>query len=336
MTLLTIAAVGRAPGRTNDFPPDEIWAMPFDKRPQTEVLAADDDTLGQVLTRGLAALGYASRGLIAFLPSSIGFWRPEDEVGRLGGTTYVLAVVQHDGSAVWRMYSEVTVHELMTSARAGAVNGDPTRIYAVMIPPIGNGLLPAWPDLIHMLTIAKTALEVLALPGAVVATHAAISRWRRQSAGAVKAIETRSPTWADRGLDPYFFDRWLDDQPWQVDDLAVLLGCTTAEAEAVLWSFGFAAASSGLWRRDDDEEATMLSRLTTDLIGTTTVGATDAQIDAEVTRRFRHLATTGKAPAVHWDEVEWGPRSLPGDSAHQARSHDSFLDKLRQLGKSRN
>jgi Homeodomain-like domain len=47
--------------------------------------------------------------------------------------------------------------------------------------------------------------------------------------------------------------------PWHGDDLADRLDCSRSEAEAILWAYGYAPDSQGLWRRGGDEPADFLA-----------------------------------------------------------------------------
>jgi hypothetical protein len=333
---ITIALVAGPVEVFADFPPDEVWTTAYADRPKVDLDLDPSTTLGQAITSGLEALHYVRNGRIPFLPSSVAFRRPDDEKTGVGGTTYLLAVPTADGTAVWKSWVEVTLAELMASGDAGAVSGDPTQIYAVMVPPIGNGILPSWADLLQMLEVLRTTLGVFALPGAVAATVQLLRRWRSQAEVVTHALDAHAQSWGDRGVDPFSFDRWLDDKPWLPDELAALLGCSPSEAKAVLWAFGFGEAPSGLWRRELDEESTTLSRIKHDLIGTTSHHASEAELAIEFRRRLEHLITTGEASSrVDWDELAWMPRSLPGDSAHQARSRRSFAEMLRPSARAR-
>ena len=331
MTHLTVARIGNATVGGGSFPRDEEWRKPWCTRPQVLVDAGDQTRLGHVIDRALSELGAKSPG-IHHMPYAIAFWRPEDDEERVGSSSMVLPVLRADGSADWLNWPEVTVVQLLEGHERGLIHGDPRRPYAFVLPQVGNGVLPTWHEFVGMLDVLRAVAEVLALPGGVAA-----SWWllRGRPEKAIDAVAAHAVDWADRGLDPYALDVYLDDHPWHPADLAAALACSEDAACAVLWALGFAQAPSGVWRRAIDHESTAMSGIRRLLISTAAPDASNPQLADELERRLRHLLDTGRPAAeVDWDELPWLQPALPGNSATQARTSTGFLKRLRQLAKS--
>lgn len=329
MMRMTVARVGNTYTGDSHYPADAEWSSPWDCRPRADIDAEENTTLRAVITEALLTLSGAEAQ--DYVPYSVAFWRPEDELDQIGGSSFVLPVRRDDGSAEWRPWSEVKVAELFDAHQHGLIPGDPRRAYAFVLPQVGNGTLPTWGELLHMLEVLRTVAEILALPGGVAATWALLRGLPDQ---AVDAVSTHASDWGERGLDPYALDQYLDDHPWHPADLAAALACSEDSACAVLWALGFARARSGVWRREVDAESTTMSRIRRLLISTAAPDADDPRLGEELQRRLQHLLDTSEAPAERdWDQLPWLRPALPGNSASQARTRAGFLGRLRQLGK---
>lgn len=324
---VTVARVGVARGSNADFPSDAEWRRPWDQRETATCSVDEETTYGEILSRAIAQFGGQRYGQ----PYAIAFYLPEHDTGGVRLATYSLPVLRADGSADWRPWADVTIGQALFARERGLLPGDPLRPYGFVLPKIGNGTLPGWPDLLHMLELLRHVAELLALPGGVAATYALL---RNRPSEAVRAIQSHADGWEQRGLDPYLLDEYLDEHPWHSADLAAGLACSVDEAEAVLWALGFARAPSGLWRRGETPEALTLSRIRRLLISTASGFASDPQLADELRRRLECLVKTGRAPEEgDWDELDWLKPMLPGDSALQMRSRPRFARMLRRLGK---
>jgi hypothetical protein len=331
MTQIVVALVGNKKVPSGIFPPDSEWSKPWGQRRRVEVEASPTTTYGEIIE---AALEDLCKGAAAgYRPYAISFWQPSDDDGAgLGRSSYVLAVIRQDGSADWKPWHEVSLQEAEEARARGLLAGDHQRPYAFVLPQIGNGTLPIWADLSHMLDILREVAELLQLPGGVAATYWLL---RGRPKDAHEAIARHGTDWQDRGLDPYLLDEWLDNHTWDAKQIAAALACTEPEAAAILWALGFAEGEDGRWRRAVDPESETMSGVRRLLISTASPLANDPQLAEELQRRLKHLLDTGEPPPERdWDRLPWLKPKMPGTEATQSRSRRTFEKMLRRLGKS--
>jgi hypothetical protein len=330
MTQLTVARIGNAVVGGDSFPADDEWRKPWQARPRVVVDVDDATLLGDVIAQALSEPDITTAGM-HYVPYAIAFWRPEDDAAGVGSRSMLLPVLLDDGSADWRNWTEVKVSQLLAAHERGLIQGDPRRPYAFVLPQVGNGVLPTWHELIAMLDVLRTVVEILALPGGVAASWALL-RGRPQEAAEV--VNLHAIDWADRGLDPYGLDVYLDEHPWHPADLAAALACSEDSACALLWVLGFAKAPSGVWRREITPESIAMSRIRRLLISTAAPDAANPELAHELEQRLQHLIDTGlPADERDWDDLPWLQPALPGNSASQARTRRGFARILRRLGK---
>jgi hypothetical protein len=156
------------------------------------VEATPTTTYGEIIETALEDL--CKGAAASYRPYAISFWQPSDDDGSgLGRSSYVLAVVRPDGSADWKPWHEVTVEEAERARALGLLAGDHTRPYAFVLPQIGNGTLPIWADLAHMLEILQQVAELLTIPGGLAATYWLI-RGRPK-----EAVARHGGDWQERG-----------------------------------------------------------------------------------------------------------------------------------------
>jgi hypothetical protein len=331
MKTIVVALVGNRKAPSGTFPPDSEWSKPWEQRRRVEIEAFPTTTYGEIIEIALADL---CKGAAAgYRPYAISFWQPSDDNGSgLGRSTYVLAVVRSDGSADWKPWHEVTMEEAEQARTRGLLAGDHERPYAFVLPQVGNGTLPAWADLAHMLEIVRQVTELLTIPGGLAATYWLI---RGRPKEAQEAVARHGADWQERGLDPYLLDGWLGSHSWDAKQIAAALACTDHEAAAVLWALGFAEGEDGLWRCSVDPESETMSGVRRLLISTASRFANDPQLAEELQRRLKHLLDTGEAPPERdWDRLPWLQPKMPGTEATQSRSRGAFEKMLRRLGKS--
>lgn len=329
MVRLTVARVGNGAVGGDPYPPDEEWIRPWADRPRTELVVGESELLGPVIARALPHLGVELPW--AYSPYGIAFWSPEHDEGDGIGSSYALPVLRADGSADWRPWATVFVRELEASAGAGLIPGDHRRLYAFVLPQVGNGELPTWPELIHMLGVLKEVALLLEIPGGLAATYWLL---KGRPDRAERAVQRKSTDWESRGLDPYTLDHYLDRHSWHPAVLAQALGCDEQETEAVLWALGFARSEGGLWRRAADSESETMDRIHWLLLTTPGAASHVPQLKVELKRRLQHLIDTGQAhPARDWDELPWLEPVMPGNAAGRARRRRDFYRFLRVLRK---
>jgi hypothetical protein len=106
-------------------------------------------------------------------------------------------------------------------------------------------------------------------------------------------LQERYLEWDRRGARPENFEEFLGLGPWHAPDLAKRLNCSTEEAEAILWVYGYAKGPTGVWLRDEDDAARLLHLIADDLRLTQALNPTE-NYEAEVKRRIEGLIESGK------------------------------------------
>jgi hypothetical protein len=318
------------------LPPEEL-ARPYAERSTVMVEVSDDEKLGSFLTEAARQLGVSSDREYPYEPSHVGFYRPEDATTTPPVFAAVLPVLDGNGQARWTWrIREVTYGQVLESAEAGAIYGDPRRMHFALVPQVGNGVMPDWPAVVHVFQLLKQVLEAMAIPGGIAASYALIrDRLRKKSENALEVLGEHSFAWRERGADPHTLDIWLDERPWDPRTLGNLLGCSDAEAEAVLWAFGFGRGGDGQWHRAEDEDAKLTDGNRLFILDTGLSLASDSQLREELNRRAAVLAETGKAPDPPDPyEMEWIQEWLedlgnPRFRARFGRFVGRWLDGLR-------
>ena len=252
MVNVVVALVGNEHVFDAEFDPDATYLEPYEMRRKVELEVSETETLTEVLRRA------AERFAVPFSVTSVAFYRGDPQETEIRSTWFVV-VPNAEGRATWRNFKEVLYGDLMRAAEAGVVDGDPLRPYLIIAPQVGNGVLIDWQTYVETFKVFREICEVLGVPGALYATRDVARRLMHRSREAEQVLEQHSGRWHSAGADPHTFNEWLNDKAWHSADLGDLLGCTQSEAEAVLWSFGFAPAPSGVWRRGENEEAKMLA-----------------------------------------------------------------------------
>jgi hypothetical protein len=280
---LTVTVVGTAAGqgifRYWDDGPD--WHAPWEKLPKVEVKARPTDSLGSILEQAAEMLGVsltpgaerAHRGTqgggSATTPAKAvletltyaGFRRGDDDLpgdGREGVIRRdsrarkhtVLVVRDSEGRAVWRRPPfTATVGELVDAAEVGLLDGDPLCPYLILVIPQGLvGPLGDWAQLRQELEAIWILSGIAAQIAGALSFIGFVRRFvERHSGRAAKAVERNSAGWAERGASPADLDELLTSKPRTTAEVAALLGCAEAEAEAILWAFGLVLGGDGIW-----------------------------------------------------------------------------------------
>jgi hypothetical protein len=156
--------------------------------------------------------------------------------------TRTLVVRDDSGAAVWRKPGlEATYDELLDAAEAGLIDGDRLQPYLIPSIPQGDlGALGEWKHFVDALKVIWDATNGLAAVGGAwgfieLIRRAAIRRSRR----AIDTIEHHAAAWNERGAAPADLFRLLIAKPRTTAEIAALVACSEAEAEAILWAFGF-------------------------------------------------------------------------------------------------
>ena len=275
MTLdVTVALIADpvAPFRTM-VSEDEL-TRPYSERRKARLEAAEEESFASVLERAAAVMGitppagHYAPGFSAF-HNRVAFYKPEDEeaapirsFGRL--FWYELILVGSDGRAIFGVSDKraVTYGDLICAADAGTIEGDPLRPYLIVEPGWGDAPPPDWPTVLEALRVLREVLEVVATTGGVLAFGKLVLDAVRDRAGRGGAAIEAHREWAQRGTRPYQFAGLIGMKDWTPAELATLLGCTEDEAEAILWTLGFAFDDDAQrWTASGDEAAKLIAKI---------------------------------------------------------------------------
>lgn len=309
-----MALIGDPKNMRSDILPREELMRPYAERAFVTLEAEEDESVHQIVVRAAEELGLDGW---AADPRWLGFYRPEDKVAVPPEFALQIPIVDDAANARWvPPPHKVPYRHLVRAANEGFLYGDPARLHIALVPPVGDGVLPDWPTIVHALEVLKTVGEILVIPGGVVGTWQAFKgRLTGKSGNAAEAIAAHSPRWSEMGADPYAFEEWLSGGAWEPKQISTHLACSDGEAEAILWAFGFAVGEDGKWRRGASEEAQLLADNMRMMIRMSISRADDDQLAEELRDRANELITTGKAPAIDWQELNWlKPTSPPEDN----------------------
>jgi hypothetical protein len=207
----------------------------------------------------------------------VDFWRPGDDdvvdasvdPPTLGRHTrrLAIAVIVRDssGRAVWRKPGlDASLAELVDAATVGLIDGDPLRPYLHPSIPQGDiGAFSEWLTFANALKVIGGAYLVVSVASAVEGTVALVQRVRKrgtQVVDASQAIEANVAIWTERGAAPADLLHMLARRARTTDEIAALLGCSSREAEALLWGLGFHHLSAErVWVYAGDPVAKLLA-----------------------------------------------------------------------------
>jgi hypothetical protein len=315
-TLDVVVALIGVPEGEGDLLPEGERLRPYAQRRTVHLEVDSSDDYNQVLQAAATAMGVRLSGNLH------AFYQPRDERPHDEWQWSVaIPLVDEEGRARWAFPFETPIPyvELLRSAEAGALPGDPLRPYVVLVPAIGDGILPAWHDVLQVFDVLLKVLGgFAALEGAAQAKERAqrlLSRGQR----ARKTIDRLSVGWDARGADPWVFSQWLDDRPWLPEDIAPLLDCSPEQAEAVLWAFGFAKTDLGLWRRCADTEAELLWRYEQTIINTAVHAGSTAQIEETVRDIIGDYLESGEVPNMDMSRTTWLSGFVGASEPRQSR-----------------
>jgi hypothetical protein len=138
------------------------------------------------------------------------------------------------------------------------------------------------------------------LGGAYAAAHPIFVRLRDRIRRGRESAHDHAADWQARGGDPAALAAFLAQRASSTQELSGLLGCSDAQAEAILWSFGFGQGEDGRWRAEADDDAKLL-RATWELI---VYGFSQTELEPRLRRVFELYADTGRPPRVEWPDAE--------------------------------
>lgn len=292
---------------------EDEWRRPWIQRRTTQVTADTSDTLAVVLERAAEQLDvqppadhhtkrYSGRS------ARIAFWRPEhDERGITADRSamHELNVIDHEGRLRFGVYDlrTITVEQVLRSAQAGVIDGDPLRPYLVV--EVGYGDAPPidWPTFKAALDVAYDVVQVVAsVGGAAAVLKLSLDSLKRRIKRGQESLDLNWTEWSQRSQRPDQFASLLRLRPWTREQLAALLGCREQDADGILWAFGFEADEDGRWRPSPDPAA-----VATGVIYTQANYAAHRHYDEwETTFRARltEYFTSGEDPGYHNDDFD--------------------------------
>jgi hypothetical protein len=305
MARFHVALIGDPTRPSLDRLPEEELYRPYFQRESIKIEAEEAEHLRDLLARAAAEFGLKDGWHSQ--PQYLGFFRPEDELGEPPKFSFAVPAIDADGVSRWRPPPhDFPIAELIRARDEGFLYGDPHRLHIAMVPAVGDGVLPDWQTLAHILEVMKTAAELLALPGGAASTWALFRRkTKMQAAEAARTIEENSASWQERGGDPYVFEQWLREGAWRPEQIAKHLGCSEREAQAILWAYGFEEGGDGSWRVGQSQEARLQQGNLRLIISSSISRATDDELHQVFTRRAEAMITSGQAPVIDWEGLDW-------------------------------
>lgn len=281
-----------------------IYDLPgIDGRPYSPVTvrAAESDTLAEVLDRAAIRSGLSelNGNLVSDSLVWIRFRESEDDRFAYNRLLWAqqLTIVDGDGKVrLARKLSQVLVRDLLRTAEADLIDGDPLQPYLIATIPQG-GLEPwglDWSDLIGGLTLFWAVLGAMdTLDGAASLVTRLRGRLRRAPT-VLAEKQLRS------GGTPELLSDVLHHRPILPAQAAEWLDCTVEDVEALLLALGLDDRGDGLWAPETSDEARLMSEVVLELRDARTRYESRDQLPD----RLQHLIETGERLPVT-DPWEW-------------------------------
>lgn len=220
------------------------------------MVATGDTTLGAVIDEAAACFGVFSQNqyTVGEQVNCVAFFRNEDATGMEGDYSrwsYVIRTVATDGRLSWPVrWSQIGLTELVASAEAGHIDGDPLRPYFWPVIPQG--------DLVDIVSALWTfwMLWEHALSGreTIGLARTLLRRVRRAKA----AAEQDSSSWERALARPQDYFAYLDESPRTTTEASRKLGLSPERTEGALWGMGYALGADGKWRPAADPASAAL------------------------------------------------------------------------------
>jgi hypothetical protein len=171
-----------------------------------------------------------------------------------------IVTVEASGLARWDVHPlDARIEDLVRAGDAGLVDGDTRRPYLILAVPGGDlgAFSSTWSALEEALSVVWA---VVSAAGTAYTGAQVIGAIRARLGGARKVIGSHGAEWARRGGRPSDLSAILAARPRSAAEGASLLGCSVAEAEALLWGLGFEPGKDGRWHPvgDSTEELAVL------------------------------------------------------------------------------
>jgi hypothetical protein len=259
----SVALVGD-PQRPDQAPSVEEWDRRWAERQKIELDIAREDRVSTILERAAEEFGiplpdYAGGRFIRAFPF-VAFYS-DARPNQMTPARMTLTLVDERGRAVWEVSPEdAPFEQIVRAAEAGALEGDPSRIYLNLTPPAGDGIFVDWPTLVQAWDVCWEILDRIdTAVGAAAAAEFVRRKLRNRIGRGRPAVDRYAPSWAQRNGSPRGLAELLARRSWSSEEVARLLGISGGEADAVLGIFGFAQdGEDGRWYRAGDQAAALL------------------------------------------------------------------------------
>jgi hypothetical protein len=255
--LIEVGALGPAFGHDlpehRPFEGDQFLDQPrelaWEARKKAGISASLTASLGEVIDEAAAQLGVRiNPGPMSSRVPCIAF----DGGGPYAG---FIRIVESDGQAGWALrWSDIQIGELIASAEAGFVAGDPRRpLFWPVIPQavftdVAGAFLYMWAMWEHYLAARETGEIVRSI----------IQRLRRGRAAGAGAIPGgRNAAWHDALRRVNELMTFLEE-PRTTEEVAAYMKVSHAEAEGTMLAFGFIEQQGGTWRQGGDPASEIL------------------------------------------------------------------------------
>lgn len=242
----------------------------IDDLPYAELDTTPTASLAQVLNEAGASRGFPAD----FTPSYIALRQEERPYSRTDFLTTLVLVDDEDRATFGHFWEEVSIESAIRAHQAGALAGDPAHLVFIPYHGFGNGVAIDWRAVLAALGLLWQGLsQVSAAYGLFELSQRLSALFRRRA----EVEEAHHLSWRERGAMPEDAHDFIKSRStWTTPDLASLLGCPSAEAEAFIAGKGFSwDENDHVWRRQEGahNEAGLIDTLDelvlfTDMLGT--------------------------------------------------------------------
>lgn len=317
-----------------------FYAQRYDQRTKVSFQVEEEDSLASALERAATLMNLRPpddswmTGRFDATHRLVLFHKPEDEHGpilrsRARVLFGELTLVDKHGRAIFGVNDLTTVRflDLLRSAEAGTIEGDPVRPYLILDDGWGDAPPVDWAAMQLGLEIAWEVAKVLAVATGAVTGLVQARKWLVQRLDRGRAALRANPEWAQRGYRPDQFESLLASREWDPGDAARLLGCTAEQAEGTLFVLGYVLdETSQRWRFKSDDAGLMLSNITT-AIGVASHRGDDWRL--RFRRWMERYLEDGELPAMETLDLEPGAPSESGYVPTIGERVDEWLGRIR-------
>lgn len=262
MPTATVTLLAHPERPFDEIVPPEIWAKPWRDHPQVELEVKPTDTLASALQAAgeLFNLQPPEEGFGAPIDGAhtrLMFYKSDDETSIAvprPRPLHELNLVDRNGRVIFGVFDwrTVTFQQLINSADAGTLEGDPFRPYLLVETAYGDAPPIDWPTFKAAVDVAWVVLQSLGTLGGAKWAFDAI---RDRLDNGRKTLDDNWTDWSQRSSRPDQFQALFDNRRWRTVEIAKLLDCSDADAAGILGLFGFALGSDGFWTRPGDQNS---------------------------------------------------------------------------------